>query len=49
MVLPTFLHTFQLQKEPIEITQSMTFKSTIARKSTVQAERLALIFYFKAF
>lgn len=48
MVLPTFLRTFQLQKEPIEITWSMTLKSTIARTSTVQAERLALIFYFKA-
>lgn len=48
-VLPAFLHTFQLQKRSIEIAWSMTPKSTIARKSTVQAERLALIFYFKAF
>jgi len=46
MVLPTFLHTFQLQKEPVEIAWNMTFKSTIARNSTAQAERLALIFAY---
>lgn len=44
MVLAAFLHTFQLQKEPIEITWSMTPKSTRERKSTVRAERLALLF-----